>query len=149
MKKPEIEKRLLPLLDIIFLLLCFFIVLPHGIKSNEILEIASLRNKNQELDREVAFYRWQHGPLQSLSGKSYRARMLTLSRGSLYWEGEQLAKEHWERKVTETIESIGINFVVISGDAMDQETTIADVRRLEKILSALQIPYIITYEHMK
>jgi biopolymer transport protein ExbD len=149
MRKPEIQKRLLSLLDIIFLLLCFFIVLPHGITSNEVLQIQSLQHKNQELTKELGYYQWQYGPLKPLTGRDYRARIFTLSKNQLYVEGELVSKDTWETRLKKMMEDNNINFVIISGDTTDRETQIGEVRRIEAILHNRQVAYIITAESVK
>lgn len=149
MRKPEIQKRLLSLLDIIFLLLCFFIVLPQGITSNEVLEIQTLRHKNQELSKQLGYYQWQYGPLKPLTGRDYRARIFTLSKNQLYVEGDLVAKDAWETRIRKIVQDNNINFVIISGDASDRETQIGEVRRLEATLNNMQVAYIITVESVK
>lgn len=149
MKKPQIQKRLLPLIDIVFLLLAFFIVLPHGIKSNDILEIESLKYKNKDIARELEYYRWQYGPIKTAKSKDYRARIIKLSRQNLFLEGEAVPKVQWETRIKQAIENQAINFVIISGDAMDPEISIENVRHIESILANLRVTYIITSETVK
>ena len=143
-KRPEIGKRLLPLLDIIMILLAFFIILPHGIKSRELAQIETLKSKSQKMAQELAYYQWQHGPLKKTGQKVYRTLTLTISSNELYLDNEKIAPANWQLKLQRRIAEARVDFVVVqifdvAGKVTERET----INAIEKILDGLRVIHII------
>lgn len=146
MKKPDIGKRLLPLLDIIFILLAFFIILPHGIKSNEIAENKFLKKKNKQVANKLEYYDWKYNALKKKSNKVYNILKLTLSSNKLYIGVESIKDSKWNHVIARKIEDENINFVIIAiTDIAGQSTRLGTVRKLEKLLDTFKVIHIITF----
>lgn len=143
MKKPEIEKKLMPLLDIIFLLLCMFIILPHGIKSNERLEIQALKQKNQQATRELEYYQWQYGSTKAISNRYYEVGILTFRNNELWSGGEMIPENKWRERLRRNIFEANINFVIVH-IPKDEDIDTEKGRGLEAVLQEWYIPCIFT-----
>lgn len=114
-QRPRIAKRLVPLLDVLFLLLAFFIVMPHGMRSvqrklapppdwqaKEIEELVELR---QDADGRVRFgdnfYTLDEFPdVQGLPGPESKSMVLVRVAWSTRWrDAKKLRAQLDERKL--------------------------------------------------
>lgn len=144
MKKPDIARRMLPLMDIIFLLLAFFIILPHGIVTNEKIQIESLQDKSEHLKREVNYYQWKYGDLKVEGGKIYKTMTLNVTSNELYLDSDRVPKELWEAELRQKIEASKINFVFLKiSDIPGKLTSVQNIEFLQKILSDLEVIHIV------
>lgn len=96
MKKPEVTRRLLPLLDIMMLLLTFFIIMPHGIVTKEKEQIMRLNNANEDLKQQIDYYQWHFSEREQMSGNEYRTMTLVLVNNNLYLKDDMLDSKSWE-----------------------------------------------------
>lgn len=144
MKKPDIAKRMLPLLDIIFLLLAFFIILPHGIMTSERIEIIELREKNNQIQKELEYYSWKYSGKKAASGKIYKTMSIVLVSDKLYIDSEKIHEEKWEQEILKKIYGEKIQFVILKiNDIAGKPTRSGTVERLENILKKTNVIYII------
>ncbi len=147
MKKPDIAKRMLPLLDIIFLLLSFFIILPHGIVTNERLEITGLKERNEKIQKELDHYSWKYSDRKESSGKIYNTLTIQIISNDLYIESEKIPKELWKQECTNKIKIQNSNFLIVKiSDIAGKPTRSGTVESLVKMLDELKIAYIIHAE---
>ena len=143
-KRPDIGKRLLPLLDIIMILLAFFIVLPHGIKSRELVQIETLKSKNQEMARKLAYYQWQYGTLKKTGQKVYRTLTITVSSNELYLDNQKVPPAQWPSQLQKRVTESGADFVMVQVfDVAGKYTERETITTIEKLLDGLQIIHII------
>jgi biopolymer transport protein ExbD len=158
MKKPDLGKRLIPLMDMMFLLLIFFIILPHGIRSNELLQIETLKKENQEMKmdfkernkeirRNLEYYRWQYGTPKE--DALYTMFALTFRDNQLYIGNPEQTKpiplEDWESQIKSAIKIQNANLIVIQVKDVQLETsptTLETFEKLASILDRLQIRFI-------
>ncbi|BBM85660.1 biopolymer transporter ExbD [Candidatus Uabimicrobium amorphum] len=125
MKKPDIGKRILPLLDIVFILLAFFIVLPPGVKSNEMVRISMLEKQKNELEQELEYFRWKHGTNKALSNKIHRILNLTFKNNKILISKDEipLSDEDWEQILDKKIELAEATFIIFRVEKDDEGFT--------------------------
>ena len=144
MKRPELGKRLLPLLDIILILLAFFIILPHGIVTSEKLELSSFKKKNTKLNNQLNYYKWKYGKQKTSVQKLYKTMELTISSNQLYTNSKLIKDEMWFETLERKILSQDINFVIIKiFDIAGKPTRAGTVKKLENVLDKLNVIHII------
>ena len=144
MKRPELGKRLLPLLDIILILLAFFIILPHGIVTSEKIELSSLKQKNTSLTNQLNYYKWKYGKQKTRVQKLYKTMELTISSNKLYINSKLIKEDSWYEKLERKILSQDISFVIIKiFDIAGKPTRAGSVKKLENVLDKLNVIHII------
>ncbi|NUM34408.1 MAG: hypothetical protein HUU50_07680 [Candidatus Brocadiae bacterium] len=147
MKKPDIARRMLPLLDIIFLLLAFFIILPHGIVTNERLEITGLKERNEKIQNELEYYTWKYGDRKESSEKHHNILMLKLVSNDLYIEADKIPFAAWKQELEKNTKINNKNFFMVKiQDIAGKPTRTGTIESLETILKDLKITYIIHIE---
>ncbi|WP_372366572.1 biopolymer transporter ExbD [Candidatus Uabimicrobium sp. HlEnr_7] len=146
MKKPDIGKRILPLLDIVFILLAFFIVLPHGVKSNEIVKIGMLEKQKNELQQELEYFRWKHGTNKALSNKIHRILNLVFKNNKIFIGKDNilLSKDNWTDLLAKKIEVSEATFIIFRVEKDDDGSTTRtkSIDGLKKFLQQQNIIYI-------
>lgn len=160
MKKPDFGKRLLPLMDLIFLLLTFFIILPHGIRSRELMQIESLRQENQriaeeaveankDVRRRLTTYQWQYGELPA-EDRHYRSMLITLGNNNLYLGPgperlQPIPPAEWSEKLKSAVRFGNVNFVIVQvRDGEGEPTEVGTLDALTRTLRRMEILYITT-----
>ncbi|HON45441.1 MAG TPA: hypothetical protein P5543_03940 [Planctomycetota bacterium] len=144
MRKPEITKRMLPLLDIIFLLLAFFIILPHGITSGDKVQISSLKNENAERARKIEYYEWQYSDRKAGKGNIYKTITLQFRSDELYHESTKLLPDKWREYLNKQFNELHINFVFLQIiDTPGIPTLTGSVDQLEQLLNEFNVIHII------
>ncbi len=150
MRKPDIAKRMLPLLDIIMLLLSFFIVLPHGIVTNEKVQIENLTTRNQDLKQQLDYQKWMYGNRAELAGNDYKTATIQLTGDQLFIGGERIPELSWEKYLLDRREIEKVSFVLIQVQDMPgpgkTTTKIRTVDRLKKVCQKLGLMYIVESE---
>lgn len=144
MKKPEITKRMLPLLDILFLLLAFFIILPHGITSNEKVKIKALEKENESRSRSVDYYEWKYSNKKSTQSNVFKTMTLQFQSDELYHESTKLEPDQWKKYLQQQFEEQHINFIFLQIiDTPGNPTLSGTVHQLEDLLDELKVIHII------
>lgn len=153
MKKPEITRRLLPLLDIMMLLLSFFIIIPHGIVTKEKEQIISLGNTNENLKQQIDYYQWHFGDRKEMSGREYRTMTLVFIGNELYLKDDALDSKSWEKfnfpnweekiKYHAQVKKVNFAFLQIRDRQDEQPTTQKYLWALEGFLQKYQMLYIL------
>lgn len=146
MKKPDIGKRILPLLDIVFILLAFFIVLPHGVKSNEMVRIGMLEKQRNELQQELEYFRWKHGTNKALSNKIHRILHLAFKNNKIVIGKDEipLSDDDWTQLLDKKIELAEATFIIFKVEKDDEgfATLTKSVDDLKSFLQQKSIVYI-------
>lgn len=145
MQRPDIGKRILPLLDIVFILLAFFIVLPHGVSSNEVVEISMLEKQNRQLQQELQYYHWKHGTNKTLSNKVHKILTTVVKNNTISITTNVLSSKNWQKELAEKINDESATFVIIRIEKDDEGivTNTRFVEKLQLIMQKLNIVYII------
>ncbi len=135
MKKPDIAKRLLPLLDIMMLLLSFFIILPNGITTNERIQIGDLQSSNELLQQKIDYLKWNYGNRKEVEGNVYKTLEIFLINDEVHFDKEILTKKDWERKIGLKIELENINFILIkikdtAGEKYTRSGTVDEIKSI-------------------
>lgn len=162
MKKPEIGKRLVPLLDLIFLLLIFFLILPHGVHSRQLLQIDQLKQEKQEIKaesqsrdremkRELEYYRSQYGSQDESAAKRAVRPLIVTLKDNLLFLGPDPNKlqpvstaEAMKERLKNAMTGKNFNYVIIqlTGDEGVEEGPLEDLMDyLEKQLK-VQCDYV-------
>lgn len=147
MKKPDITRRLLPLLDVIFILLAFFIILPHGIKSNETLENQALRKHTKDMERELSQYQWKYGPVTPKKSAYYRSLLVLMSGNQIRidMDGKPIPDNEWQNRLQKAIEDNNSNFVIVHvQDVPGNKTRTGKIREVESFLQERKLLFVVT-----
>lgn len=96
--RPQITRRLVPLLDILFLLLAFFIIMPHGLRSVQQQLAAPPDWNKREVDRLVTLRLDEEGQV-TLEGNRYRLAELAERLAELGPRDMVFLRRAWGAKV--------------------------------------------------
>ena len=142
MKKPELGKRLLPLLDIILILLAFFIILPNGIVTKEKLELGSLREKNQDLQHRLSYLRWKYGDKTEIAPFYNRLTVLVAGK-ELEIGNRTIPPNQWPKVLAKEVRDKKIDLVMIQIVRQgEKKTRYGAIKQLAKILDSLNVIHI-------
>lgn len=148
MKRPNIGKRLLPLLDVMFLLLALFIILPHGITSKEFQTIRSLQDKNDSLEKTISFYEWKLGtPKTKAKISTHKVFHLHVNNNRVLWKEQMFSWTEIKNRLRDVLLEKKISFVVLQvSDSVGDPTQRGTIEQIGDFFKDLSLIHIVSHE---
>ena len=139
---PRFGKRLLPLLDVIFLLLIFFLLLPQGTESSEKRRLRHLESELEETEREADFLKWRYGAHPPGKIKLRKTLEVVIEGNEAYYQGESgraVPIDEMCERIEQEVRRKNANFVTV----MARNGTVGSVFEMRDFLEEQHIPYIL------